>query len=82
MKLSQPQPRRRQQKSRKNRPPRGRMLLLMRKSSRSSTQVPAPRGWKSASRLKPRAQGSEQTQMPTACSQVARRRSMPHTSAL
>jgi hypothetical protein len=39
--------------------PRGRMLLLTMKSSKSSTMVPSPRGAKLDQMLKPKTQGRE-----------------------
>ena len=62
--------------------PRGRMLLLTRKSSRSSTQVPLPRGSKPLQILKPKTQGRDSRIMPITAKGMRRRRSPPVSSQM
>ena len=71
-----------QQKSRKISAPGGSMVLLIRKSSRSSIPVPGPSGWKADQTLKPRMQGSTSSAMAAPLTRVDFLRLQPHTSIL
>ena len=60
--------------------PMGSSRLLTRKSSRSSTPVPAPRGWKPDQTLKPSTQGREATSISTRLMALAFWRLQPNCS--
>ena len=77
MKAFHPQPIRRVQNMQSKRLPKGNSVLETMKSSRSSTPLPAPRGWNPESTLKPRTQGSESRTSRIALTRQTRPRRIP-----